>query len=347
MSRMSNFFGRIVMSYPFYIHAATSLTASQHPCRLFFATASQHPCRLFFAAAAVAAPFVLISNSAYAALNCTTQPTCEQLGYSKSVDANCDDYILCPFDTSYKKCITGKVDCAELGFTQDDKSEWCNKIVTCQTDSSYTLCAATENCDDFPLNKCPTGASSCSSCSKDDDLKFKVDSCKSGYTYANDTCKANSCTGYTLTKCPDNGYCDDCLSGSTTKYKLTGCKDGFVQSSNSCRAKTCSDYGYTELDFGTRVCNNKISIKNGSTYITCYSSCYLCSSLYKGMLFFVSFQEACNYFKEHYNHPDVCLKRRSINTSGYKYGGCVTYEEDLDAFGAADCYPNTWCPSMY
>ena len=103
-----------------------------------------HPCRLFFAAAAVAAPFILISNSAYAALNCTTQPTCEQLGYSKSVDSNCDDYILCPFDTSYKKCITGKVDCAELGFTQDDKSEWCNKIVTCQTDSSYTLCAATE-----------------------------------------------------------------------------------------------------------------------------------------------------------------------------------------------------------
>ena len=67
MSHMSNFFGRIVMSYPFYIHAATYLTASQHPCRLFFA------------AAAVAAPFILISNSAYAALNCTTQPTCEQL----------------------------------------------------------------------------------------------------------------------------------------------------------------------------------------------------------------------------------------------------------------------------
>ena len=81
------------MSYPFYIHAATSLTASQHPCRLFFA------------AAAVAAPFILISNSAYAALNCTTQPTCQQLGYSKSDIDGCQNYLYCPFDKNYKACI--------------------------------------------------------------------------------------------------------------------------------------------------------------------------------------------------------------------------------------------------
>ena len=90
MSHMSNFFGRIVMSYPFYIHAATSSTASQHPCRLFFA------------AAAVAAPFILLSNSAYAALNCTTQPTCQQLGYSKSDIDGCQNYLYCPFDKNYK-----------------------------------------------------------------------------------------------------------------------------------------------------------------------------------------------------------------------------------------------------
>ena len=93
MIRMSNFFGRIVMSYPFYIHAATSSTASQHPCRLFFA------------AAAVAAPFILISNNAYAALNCTTQPSCQQLGYSKSDVDGCQNYLYCPFDKNYKACI--------------------------------------------------------------------------------------------------------------------------------------------------------------------------------------------------------------------------------------------------
>ena len=81
------------MSYPFYIHAATSSTASQHPCRLFFA------------AAAVAAPFILTSNNAYAALNCTTQPSCQQLGYSKSDVDGCQNYLYCPFDKNYKACI--------------------------------------------------------------------------------------------------------------------------------------------------------------------------------------------------------------------------------------------------
>ena len=81
------------MSYPFYIHAATSLTASQHPCRLFFA------------AAAVAAPFILTLNNAYAALNCTTQPSCQQLGYSKSDVDGCQNHLYCPFDKNYKACI--------------------------------------------------------------------------------------------------------------------------------------------------------------------------------------------------------------------------------------------------
>ena len=89
------------MSYPFFSLAATSKTASQHPCRFSKA------------AAVVAAPFLLI-NPAYAALNCTEQPTCSELGYKKTLDSNCEDYILCPFDTNYKACVSGDF-CA--GFT--------------------------------------------------------------------------------------------------------------------------------------------------------------------------------------------------------------------------------------
>ncbi len=33
-----------------------------------------------------------------------TNLSCEQLGYSSSLPANCDDYLLCPFDTSKKAC---------------------------------------------------------------------------------------------------------------------------------------------------------------------------------------------------------------------------------------------------
>ena len=147
------------MSYPFYIHAATSLTASQHPCRLFFA------------AAAVAAPFILISNNAYAALNCTTQPTCEQLGYSKSVDANCDDYILCPFDTSYKKCIK-KVE---------------------------------SKCADYPFEECPEGAS-CISCNDGTDTFYKCSS-EAGYVMDGNTCvQVCSGPGHLVDLVPKNAH---------------------------------------------------------------------------------------------------------------------------------------------
>ncbi len=91
------------MSYPFISHAATSNS-----------TAFQHPCRCFIAAATVAAPFLFI-NSALASLNCTTQPTCSELGYSTSNVDNCEHYLYCPFDTAYKKCVKETDTCTDTG----------------------------------------------------------------------------------------------------------------------------------------------------------------------------------------------------------------------------------------
>ena len=82
-------------------------------------------------------------SSAGCASNTTAAGDCTTLGYSKDNVDGCEHYLYCPFDTSYKRCATEKTpSCAELGFTQEDKSEWCNSIVTCQTDASYTLCAS-------------------------------------------------------------------------------------------------------------------------------------------------------------------------------------------------------------
>ncbi len=82
---------------------------------------------------------ILFSSQAVA-LNCEKQPTCEELNYSKEDDPQCaeDGYILCPFDFSYKKCL--QPDCEKLGFTQSDKSLWCNEIASCPFNASYTLC---------------------------------------------------------------------------------------------------------------------------------------------------------------------------------------------------------------
>ncbi len=84
---------------------------------------------------------ILFSNQAVA-LDCSKQPTCEELNYSKEDNPKCDKngYILCPYDQSYKKCV--QYNCETLGFTQSDKSSWCGKISKCPTDNTFTLCKA-------------------------------------------------------------------------------------------------------------------------------------------------------------------------------------------------------------
>ncbi len=51
-------------------------------------------------------------------------------------------------------------------------------------------------------------------------------------------CTENTCSGYTLDECPENGVCDKCTlkntdcSSSGNKYKLTSCAEGYIVSAN-------------------------------------------------------------------------------------------------------------------
>ncbi len=76
------------------------------------------------------------------AIDCEKVPTCEELGYSRDDDPYCADngYMYCPLDHSYKKCVN--MDCAKLGFTEDDKTSWCGKIVKCKGNQKFTACKA-------------------------------------------------------------------------------------------------------------------------------------------------------------------------------------------------------------
>ncbi len=82
---------------------------------------------------------ILFSSQAVA-LNCERQPTCEELNYSKDDDPQCaeDGYILCPFDSQYKKCVN--FNCESLGFTNNDKTSWCKNIAVCPGNKDYTAC---------------------------------------------------------------------------------------------------------------------------------------------------------------------------------------------------------------
>jgi len=93
---------------------------------------------------------VVLANPAYADLNCVSQPSCDDLGYSKTEDCPNGKLLKCPFDTSYTKCIKSSstdINCTDLGFTTSDKSSWCSSIITCPTDTSYTACTALPEAD--------------------------------------------------------------------------------------------------------------------------------------------------------------------------------------------------------
>ena len=74
------------------------------------------------------------------AIDCEKVPTCEELGYSQDDDPYCAEngYMYCPLDYSYKKCVN--MDCAKLGFTEDDKTSWCGKLAKCKGNPRMTLC---------------------------------------------------------------------------------------------------------------------------------------------------------------------------------------------------------------
>ena len=140
--------------------------------------------------------------------NTQTAGDCTSLGYSKD---GCDHFLYCPFDKAYKKCVSGSslsaydIPCSQLGFTQENKTDWCSQIISCPQDSSYTLCAQTKyakDCSDYPLDKCPEGATGCSSCSDGVKISYRINGCKEGYSPNGISCSINNCTDYTLKKCP-------------------------------------------------------------------------------------------------------------------------------------------------
>ncbi len=155
------------------------------------------------------------------ASNTTAAGDCETLGYSTSDVDNCEHYLYCPFDTSYKRCVT-------------------------QSETSETV----EDCSDYTLESCPTGAI-CDICYQTSESGgiayfkryYKITSCEEGYTETtNLTTGAITCTenGFNLGDLIEDDMnseeesdpCDDrttypikCTNGSeTTCFEEDPCK---------------------------------------------------------------------------------------------------------------------------
>lgn len=165
----------------------------------------------------------VISSPAYSSLTCIndyenndgctssvdTAGDCGSLGYSTSEVSGCKKYLKCPFNSSYKICVAGgagSVDCAELGFTDDDKTSWCKAedLITCPG-TTLTLCAApdmvaiTPTCEDlgFTQEEKPW----CSSLEK-----CKYDET---YTLCNTALNAKTCAERGFTADDKASWCDE------------------------------------------------------------------------------------------------------------------------------------------
>ena len=200
------------------------------------------------------------SGTSGCARNQTPAGDCSTLGYSKANVDGCVKYLYCPFDTSYKRCITQKaMDCSDYPLTKCPDNGFCSECNDGST-TKYKL----DRCDNcfsqisvnggmcsrnYQYDKCPTdaGAATCSECTYSGKTVYNILTCKPGYTLNSvvsnsRTCVANKCDGYTLIQCPANGNCSSCQAGSTIKWKLDSCKEGYYKSGNSCLPNTCSGF---------------------------------------------------------------------------------------------------------
>ena len=245
-----------------------------------------------------------------------TDINCKALGYSTENIDGCMEYIYCPLDPSYKKCILkGTDDCSY--FTKSDKTDWCdeNYLVKCPSDPSLTLCgkvkdgycgvegydSAYQTIDDCPegeeinllkfpwgtcgkcVTGCPEGYSSLlqsvADCGTSDDWTFS---------------STISSTGKICGKCETK----PCPSGYSTAYQtVSDCGYGAWNLSssgtsggkkcNKCIAKTCSDYTFIAPDgvehslstFSSQngyMCGAAQRVASGVSTKTCYP-CYRCN----------------------------------------------------------------------
>ena len=206
---------------------------------------------------------------------------CKTYSYNTEKCTECDDgYKL---ESEGRKCTkdgNGTTTCTVANYPLTAKpanatSESCidgsttrYKITSCNT--GYNLSADGKSCEaaptgtctaaNYPLTAKPANATF-ESCTDGSTTRYKITSCKTGYTLSSDkkSCDAipaGTCTAanYPLTTKPANATFESCTDGSTTRYKITFCNTGYNLSSDgkSCiensESETCDETKYPFTD---------------------------------------------------------------------------------------------------
>lgn len=180
---------------------------------------------------------------------CRPNPSCESLGYSKTIPTNCTNILKCPFDTNYQKCLdctaqetpgTCPAGSSSLPFDQ------------CLTNGGIPVGYSTES-GKMCCQTCPT------------DYRMVPQSKVSGMT-------CNS-TVYTHVSGATYQCCTGCPDGKMTKEQCSAqngvIKDGSLNSDTGCgECLTCECPGGKMISSGNEVKNNAPGIYCPITAIT-------------------------------------------------------------------------------
>ncbi len=146
------------------------------------------------------------SGTSGCAGNQTPAGDCSTLGYSKANVDGCVKYLYCPFDTSYKRCITQKA----------------------------------MDCSDYPLTKCPDNGF-CSECNDGSTTKYKLDRCDNCFSQI--SVNGGMCSrNYQYDKCPTDAgaaTCSECTYSGKTVYNILTCKPGYTLNGVVSNSRTC------------------------------------------------------------------------------------------------------------
>ena len=222
------------------------------------------------------------------------------------------------------------VTCQELGYTTTGINSDCSKTLSCPFDSTYSACITYRT---FANGSCPANASICNS-------RYKITSCKSGYTLSQDRtkCVANSnsgdgclteaeaiagCTSY---KTVSTG-CYACCTGAETN-QLT-CKIGspIKDDSTNCAKSSCPTGAVCNSSNVVTGCEEGYTVSTGS------NSCKTCT--FSGYTSLTEACAKCNYKAHHVTGGYVC---GVTATSGYvkcmNGTPCFTKQEALWVCGS-------------
>ena len=197
-------------------------------------------------------------------LQCEELPDCSTLGFEQDITCAEGAAIGCPYDASYKKCVN--VSCRDLGYTQDSKLTWCKTIITCPTDSTYTLCA--ESCNSV----CPAGASINPNCQYGRDpvdpiVPIAVGEPCHASCFACKSCPQDAQRGWDIAadKCLSSQYAKEKLTSFCgapgTKYFCEKCPTWMVAEGENSTSCVCNnEAGYYDTCPSTMICEDKASL---------------------------------------------------------------------------------------